>query len=174
MNWLFIAVSFVVVVVVVVVVVFFLLPRSLCFFHRDDPPRRFFPIICSRPAIRRISSPSSNASGQLKKLVHNSARGSSSGWFLQKLDIWLLDTMDCHRATIVCLDAKGLWKLGHRFILAGFTFSLPCSAPCRTEQITIDTGCGLSTPGQLCWSSSRLQLFQNNYLIKLAIIRPST
>ena len=32
----------------------------------------------------------------------------------------------------------------------------------------------LSTPEQLCWSSSRLQPLQNNNLIKFAIIRPST
>jgi len=31
-----------------------------------------------------------------------------------------------------------------------------------------------STPAQLCWSPSRLQLLQNNNLIKFAIIRPST
>jgi len=39
------------------------------------------------------------------------------------------------------LDAKGLWKPGQSFILAGFTLSLPRSAPCGTEQTTIDTGC---------------------------------
>ena len=31
-----------------------------------------------------------------------------------------------------------------------------------------------STPAQLCWSSSRLQPFQNYNLIKFALIRPST
>ena len=31
-----------------------------------------------------------------------------------------------------------------------------------------------STPAQLCWSSSRLQPLQNYYLIKFALIRPST
>jgi len=49
-------------------------------------------------------------------------------------------TTNCYRATIVCLDAKGLWKPGQSFILAGFTLSLPCSASCGTEQTTIDTG----------------------------------
>jgi len=40
--------------------------------------------------------------------------------------------------TIVCLDAKRLWKPGQSFILALF---LSCSAPCGTGQTTIDTGC---------------------------------
>ena len=143
MNWLFIAVSF-----VVVVVFLFFLPQSLCFFYRDDPPRRFFYIICSRPAPWRISSPSWNAYGQLVKLVHNSACGSSSGWFLQKFEIWLLGTK-LWTATEQQLSAwmrKGLWKIGQSFILAGFTLSLPCSASCGTEQTTIDTGCDPALP----------------------------
>jgi len=43
--------------------------------------------------------------------------------------------------TIVCLDAKGLWKPWQSFILAGFKLSLPRSAPCESEQTTIDTSC---------------------------------
>ena len=54
--------------------------------------------------------------------------------------------MNCYRATVVCLDAKGLWKPGQSFILAGFTLSLPRSAPCGTEQTTIDTGCDPTLP----------------------------
>jgi len=54
--------------------------------------------------------------------------------------------MNCFIATIVCLDAKGLWKPGQSFILAGFTLSLPCSAHCGTEQTTIDTGCDPALP----------------------------
>ena len=53
-------------------------------------------------------------------------------------------TMNCYRATIVCLDGKGLWKPGQN--LAGSTLSLPCSAPCGTEQTTIDTGCDPALP----------------------------
>ena len=56
------------------------------------------------------------------------------------------ETMNCYRATVVCLDAKGLWKPGQSFILAGFTLSLPCSAPCGTEQTTIDTVCDPALP----------------------------
>ena len=55
-------------------------------------------------------------------------------------------TMNCYRVTIVCLDGKGLWKSGQSFNLPGFTLSLPCSAPCGTEQTTIDTGCGPAHP----------------------------
>jgi len=54
--------------------------------------------------------------------------------------------MNCYRATVVCLDAKGLWKPGQSFILAGFTLSLQRSAPCRTEQTKIDTGCDPAHP----------------------------
>ena len=55
-------------------------------------------------------------------------------------------TTNFYGATIVCLDAKGLWKPGQSFILAGFTLSLQCSAPCGTEQTTIDTGCDPALP----------------------------
>ena len=62
----------------------------------------------------------------LKRLVFAEARDLTS-WH---------KTTNCYRATIVCLDVKGLWKPGQSFILAGFTLSLPCSAPCGTEQTT--------------------------------------
>jgi len=119
-----------------------MLPRSLCFFYRENPPRRFFiSIICSRPA-------SLNASGQLVKLCTQQC-----AWLLKRLvfaevgdlTAWH-KTTNYYRTTIVCLDAKGLWKLGQSFILAEFTLSLPCSAPCGTEQTTIDTGCHPALP----------------------------
>ena len=127
----------------------FWLPRSLCFFYRENPSRRFFiSIICSRSAPWRISSPSWNASGQLVKL-----RTQQCAWLLKRLvfvevgDLtYWHKTKNYYRATIVCLDAKGLWKPGQSFILAEFTLSLPCSAPCGTEQTTIDTGCDPALP----------------------------
>jgi len=151
----------------------FLLPRSICFFYRDDPPRMFFSIICSRPAPWRISSPSWNASGQLVKLCTQQC-----AWLLKRLvfaEVGDLTswhkTKNCYRATIVCLDAKGLWKLGQSFILAGFTLSLPCSAPCGTEQIMIDTGCDPALPRNFVDHPADCN---PNNLIKFAIIRPST
>ena len=76
-----------------------------------------------------------------------------SAWLLERLifaDVGDLTTWhkttNCYRATIVCLDANGLWKPGQSFILAGFTLSLLCSAPCGTEQTTIDTGCDPALP----------------------------
>ena len=139
MNWLFIAVSFFVVVV--------LFAAAVSFFYRDDPPRRFFSIICSRPAPERISPSSWNASGQLVKLAHNSARGSSSGWFLQKLEIWLHGTK-LWTATEQQLSAwmRKCYGNSGSFILAEFTLSRPCSALCGTEQTTIDTGCDPTLP----------------------------
>ena len=131
---------------VVVVVVFLFCCRGLCFFYRENPPRRFS-IICSRPAPWRISSPSRSASGRVKLCTPQYA------WLLKRLvfaEVGDLTswhkTTNCYRATIVCLDAKGLWKPGKSFILAGFTLSLPCSAPCGTEQTTIDTGCDPALP----------------------------
>jgi len=87
----------------------------------------------------------------LWSFVHHSAHVSSSGWHLQKWENWLLTSswhknMNCYRATVVCLDAKRLWKPGQSFILVGFTLSLPRSAPCGTEQTTIDTGCDPALP----------------------------
>ena len=72
----------------------------------------------------------------LKRLVFAEV-GDFTSWYT---------TMNCYRATIVCLDGKGLWKPGQCFILAGFTLSLPCSAPCGSEQTTIDTGCDPALP----------------------------
>ena len=130
---------------------FFLLPRSLHLFYRDDPPRRFFSIICSRPVSWRIledfftimkcfwttcEACTQQCAWLLKRLVFTEV-GDLTSWH---------KTMNCYRATIVCLDAKGLWKPGQSFILAGFTLSLPCSAPCGTEQTTIDTGCDPALP----------------------------
>jgi len=91
-----------------------------------------------------VSSPSWNASAQLVKLCTPQC-----AWLLKRLasaevgeliSSWHKN-MNCYRATVVCLDAKGLWKPGQSFILTGFTLSLPRSAPCGTEQTTIDTGC---------------------------------
>ena len=93
-------------------------------------------------------SPSWNASGQLVKLCTPQCAcllkrlvfaevGDLTSWH---------KTTNCYRAQIVYLDAKGLWKPGQSFILAGFTLSLPCSAPCGTEQTTMDTGCDPALP----------------------------
>jgi len=81
-------------------------------------------------------------------------------------------TSNCYRETIVGLDAKRLWKPGQSFILAEFTLSLPRSAPCRTEQTTIATGCDPVLPRNCVDHPNRLQPLQNNNIIKFAIIRP--
>ena len=74
-------------------------------------------------------------------------------------------TTNCYRATIVCLDAKGLWKPGQSFILAGFTLSLPCSAPCGTEQTTIDTGCDPALPRNCVDHQADCNLFKTTTLL---------
>ena len=144
MNWLFISVSF---YVVFVVVFSFLLPRSLSFAGKMSQEGSS----TSHAAGRRlgVSSPSWNASAQLAKLCTP-----QSAWLLKRLAFaeegeltssWHKN-MNCYRATVVCLDAKRLWKPGQSFILVGFTLSLPRSAPCGTEQTTIDTGCHPALP----------------------------
>jgi len=67
--------------------------------------------------------------------------------------------------TVVCLDAKGLWKLGQSFILAGFTLTLPRSAPCGTEQTTIDTGCDPAFPRNCVDHQADCNLFKTTTLL---------
>ena len=172
MTWLFIAVSFFVVVVVFLfaaAVSLFLLQglstEKVLLHHMQQAGalEDFFTIMkCFWTTCEACTQ---QCAWLLKRLIFAEV-GDLTSWH---------KTMNCYRATIVCLDAKGLWKPGQSFTLAGFTLSLPCSAPCGTEQTTIDTGCDPpSTPKQLCWSSSRLQSLQNNNLIKFVKIQPST
>jgi len=81
---------------------------------------------------------------------------------------------NCYRVTVVCLDAKGLWKPGQSFILAGFALSLPFSVPCGTELTTIDTGCDPALPRDCVDHPTDCNLFKKYNLINFAIIRPST
>jgi len=163
MNWLFIAVSF---SVVFVAVFSFLLPRSLSFagkMHQE---------VCStsHAAGRRleVSSPSWNGSGQLVKLFTPQC-----AWLLKRLafaEVGELTSswhknMNCYRATVVCLDAKGLWKPGQSFILSEFTLSLPRSAPCGSEQTTIDTGCDPALPRNCVDHPADCDLFKTTTLL---------
>ena len=159
MNWLFIAVWF-------FVIVFFLLPWSLSFFCRENPAR-FFSIIRSGLA-PWISSPSWNASAQLVKLCTPQCM-----WLLKHLffaevgDLTFSSNknMNCYRATVVCLDAKGLWKPGQSYILAGSTLFLSCSALCRTEQTTIDIGCNPALSCNCVDHPADCNLFKNYNLV---------
>ena len=81
---------------------------------------------------------------------------------------------NCYGATVVCLDAEGLWKPGQSFMLAGFTRSLPCPAPCGTEETTIDTGCDPALPRNCVDHPADCNLFKKYNPIKFAVIRPST
>ena len=164
MNWLFIAVSFS--AVFVAVISFF--AAAVSFFCRENAPRRLFYITCSRPAPWRISFPSWNASAQLVKLCTPQC-----AWLLKQLafaEVGELTSswhknMNCYRATVVCLDAKGLWNPGQSFILAGFTLSLPRSAPCGTEQTTIDTGCDPALPRNCVDHPADCNLFKTTTLL---------
>jgi len=161
MNWLSIAVSF-------FIVVFLFCCRSL--------------FVSFTGKIRQEGSSPSYAAGRrlggflhhhkmlldnLWSFVHHSARGSSSSLVFAEvgdLTSWH-KTANCYRAKCVCVDAKGLWKPGQSFILAGFTLSLPCSAPCGTEQTTIDTGCGPALPRNCVDHPTDCNLFKNITLL---------
>jgi len=159
-----------------VFVVVVLLPRSVSFFCRENPPRRFFSIICNRPAHWRISAPSWMLLHNLCSVVHHSALGSSSGWFLQKLEIWHLLGTKLRTVTEQQLSAwkwkgYGSWTEFHFSWV--YTFSVMLSF---LQNWAIHDRYWLrpSTPTQLCWSSSRLQPLENYNLIKFATIRPWT
>jgi len=165
MNWLFIAVSF---SVEFVVVFSFFCCRGL--FLSFAGKMRQEGCSTSFAAGRRlgVSSPSWNASAQLVKLCTPQC-----AWLLKRLafaEVGELTSswhknMNCYRATVVCLDAKGLWKPGQSFILAGFTLPLPCSAPCGTEQTTIDTGCDPALPRNCVDHPADCNFFENIKLL---------
>ena len=125
----------------------FLLPRSLSFAGK----MRQEGCSTSHAAGRRlgVSSPSWNASAPLVKLCTPQC-----AWLLKRLafvEVGELTSswhknMNSYRATVVCLDAKGLRKPGQSFFLAGFSLSLPRSAPCGTEQTTTGAGCDPALP----------------------------
>jgi len=136
-NWLFIAVSFFVVVVVFLfaaaVSLLLLQGRStekvlLHHMQQAGALEDFFTIM--KCFLTTCEASTQQCAWLLKRLVFAEV-GDLTSWH---------KTMNCYRTMIVCLDAKELWKPGQSFILAGFTLSLPCSAPCGTEQTTIDTG----------------------------------
>jgi len=143
--------------------VFYLLPQSLSFcremWQKDSSLSH-----AAGQCLWKISAPSWNASAQLVKLCTPQCAWLKPLAFAEvgKLtSSWHKNTYCC-RATVVCLDTKRLWKPRQSFILAGFTFSLPCSALGATGQTTIDTGLRLqsTTHAQLCWLSTRLQPLQ--------------
>jgi len=70
------------------------------------------------------------------------------------------------------LDAKGLWKPGQSFIFAGFTLSLPCLAPCGTEQTTIDTGYDPALPRDGVDHQADRNLFNKYDRIELPLYLP--
>ena len=161
MNWLFIAVSFFVVVVVLfaaAVPLFLLQGRStekvlLHHMQQAGALEDFFTIMkCFRTTCEACTQ---QCAWLLKRLVFAEV-GDLTSWH---------KIMNCYRATIVCLDAKGLWKPGQSFILAGFTLSLPCSAPCGTEETTIDTGCDPALPRNCVDHPADCKLFKTISLL---------
>jgi len=144
MNWLFIAVSF----LVVIVVVFSFCCRGLFVsftgtIHRDG----FSPSYATGRRHGGFLHHHDMLLDDMWSLCTTVRVAPQAAGFCRssRLSSWH-KTMNCYRAKIVCFDAKALWKPGQSFILVGFTLSLPCSAPCGTEQTTIDTGCDPALP----------------------------
>ena len=141
---MFIAVSF----SVVFAAVFSLFATVVSFFCRENAPRKLFYIACNRLAswslftIMKCFCTTCEVLYTTVRMAPQAAGFSEVG----ELTSSRHKNMNCYRATIVCLDAKRLWKPGQSLILAGFTLSLPRSAPCGTEQTTIDTGCDPALP----------------------------
>ena len=163
MNWLFIAVSF----SVVFVAVFSFCAAAFSFFCRENAPRRLFYITCSRPApwsfftIMKCVCTTCEALYTTVRMAPQAAGFSE----VEELTSSWHKTMNCYRETVVCLDAKGLWKPGQSFISAGFTLSLPCSAPQGAEQTTIDTGCDPALPRNCVDHPADCNFFKNITLL---------
>jgi len=163
MNWLFIAVSF----SVVFVAAFSFFAAAVSFYCRENAPRRLFYITCSRPVpwsfftIMKCFCTACEALYTTVRMAPQAA-GFCRSW---RIDLLLAQKYDCYRAIVVCLDAKGLRKTGQSFILAGFTLSLPRSAPCGTEQTTIDTGCDPALPRNCIDHPADCNLFKTTTLL---------
>ena len=155
----------------------FLLPRSLSFFWRENAPKNFFSITCSRASPLQdfciIMKSYCTTCEALCTTVRVTSQAAGFAEIRELTSSWHQIT-NCYRATVVCLDAKGLWKPRESFILAGFTLSLPCSAPCGTGQTTIDIGCDPALPRNCVDHPADCNVFKRYRLIKFVIIRPST
>ena len=112
----------------------------------------------------------------LWSFVHHSAYGSPSGWLLQKWENWPSLGTKIWTATEQQLSA---WMRKVMETRAEFHFSLVYTFSTTLSSVRNWANNDRyrlrpSTPMQLCWSSSRLQPFQNYNLIKFALIRPPT
>ena len=119
----------------------FLLLRPICF--AETFRREVISIAAAGRCPLRISAPHFEYFCTIREgfstTLHMTSKRS-----LWKMENWLFLGTEIQTAleqTSVFLDAKGLWKPGQNFILAGFTLSLPRSASCGTGQTTIYTGC---------------------------------
>ena len=82
--------------------------------------------------------------------------------------------MNCCRGTVFFFDVIGLRIPMQSFILARFTLSLPCSAPCGTGQATIDTGCNPALLHNCVDHLTHCNLLKKYHPIKFTIIQPLT
>ena len=131
-----------------IVAVFSFFAAAVSFFCRENAPRRLFYITCSRPApwsfftIMKCFCTTCEALYTTVRMAPQAAGFCRSG----RIDLLLAQKYELLQSNSCLLGCVRLWKPGQSFILAWFTLSLPRSAPCGTEQTTIDTGCDLALP----------------------------
>jgi len=89
-----------------------------------------------------------------------------------RIDLLLAQKYELLQSNSRLLGCERIMETRASFILAGFTLSLPRSAPCGTEQTTIDTGYEPALPSNCVDHPADCNLFKTTTLF--ALIRPST
>ena len=172
MNWLFIAISF----SVVFVVVFSFFAAAVSFFCRENAPRRFFYITCSRPAPSSFFTIMNCFCTTCEALYTTVRMASQAAGFCRsgRTDFLLAQKHELLQRNSRLLGCERVMETRAEFRFSWvYTFSATLSS-LRNWANNDRYRLRPSTPAQLCWSSSRLQLLQNYNLIKFALIRPST
>ena len=145
-------------------------------FCRDIASRGLFSVICSRPVsfedscimLKYLCTTCAALSTKLHKTSQVAAL--YGRWKLTFS--WHQNTNFCRANSCLLECERDLWKPGQSFILAGFTLSLSCSAPCRSGKTTIDTGCDPALLRNCVDHPADCNHFQKCNPIKLPKIRP--
>ena len=159
----------------------YLLPFSLffaaavSFFCRENVPRRLFYITCSRPApwsFFTIMKCFCTTCEALYTTVHMAPQ--ATGFCRSGRNDFLLaqkyKLLQSNSRLLGCERVMETWAEFHFSWVYTFSATLSSLRNWANDRYRLR----LSTPAQLCWSSSRLQPLQNYNLIKFALIWPST
>ena len=112
-------------------------------FCNENAPRRFFYITCSRPAPRSFYTIMKCFCTTCEALYTTVRMAPQAAGFCRsgRIDFLLAQKYELLQTNGHLLGCERVMETRQSFILAGFTLSLPRSAPCGTEQTMIDTGC---------------------------------